>query len=107
MTKLIPVLLVCGLFVGCCFAPALKVLPWNDHPADVVVPELNKRHLHGAFFVIISKPTRSDDWRKAQFAGAQGWPSFRESAILSRTLFVHTPKFRRLPLNIRKGKHYQ
>jgi len=85
MTRLIPVLLVCGLFVGCCFAqtPALKVLPWSNHPAavsltfddarpvhlDVVVLELNKRHLHGTFFVIVSKLTRLDDWRKAQVQG--------------------------------------
>src|SRR2546426_1533452 len=36
--------------------------------------------------------------------GHKGWPSFRESAILSRTLFVHTPKFRRFGFkHIRKG----
>jgi len=85
MTKLFHALLLCGLFIGCCFAqtPALKVLPWNDHPGaasltfddarpvhlDVVVPELNKRHLRGTFFVIISKLTRSDDWRKTQLQG--------------------------------------
>ena len=85
MTKLFHVLLVCGLFVGCCFAQTsgLKVWPWNDHPGavsltfddvrpvhlDVVLPDLNKRHLGGTFFVIISKLTRSDDWRKAQSQG--------------------------------------
>lgn len=36
---------------------------------DVVVPDLNKRHPGGTFFVIISKLTRSDDWRKAQSQG--------------------------------------
>jgi peptidoglycan/xylan/chitin deacetylase (PgdA/CDA1 family) len=63
--------------------PALRVLPWNDHTAavsltfddarpvqlDVVVPELNKRHLNATFFVIISKLTRLDDWRRAQAQG--------------------------------------
>ena len=85
MTKLFHVLLVCGLFVGCCFAQTsgLKVWPWNDHPGavsltfddvrpvhlDVVLPDLNKRHLSGTSFVIISKLTRSDDWRKTQLQG--------------------------------------
>ncbi len=58
--------------------PALKVVPWNGHKAatsltfddgdpshlDVVVPELNKRHLHGTFFLIANKIDRKDDWRK-------------------------------------------
>ena len=70
---------------GCCLAqtPASKVLPWNNHPAavsltfddsrpvhlEIVIPELNKRHLHATFFLIVSKTTRLDDWRKAQAQG--------------------------------------
>jgi peptidoglycan/xylan/chitin deacetylase (PgdA/CDA1 family) len=56
----------------------LQVVPWNGHKAatsltfddgdpshlDVVVPELNKRHLHGTFFLIANKIDRKDDWRK-------------------------------------------
>jgi len=77
--------LVCSLLAGVGFAqtPTLRVLPWNDHSAavsltfddartvhlDVAVPELNKRHLHATFFVIVSKLTRLDDWRKAQADG--------------------------------------
>jgi len=63
--------------------PTLRVLPWNDHLAavsltfddaravhlDVVVPELNKRHLNATFFLIVSKLTRLDDWRRAQAQG--------------------------------------
>ncbi|MBV9623551.1 MAG: polysaccharide deacetylase family protein [Acidobacteria bacterium] len=59
------------------------MLPWNQHAAavsltfddarlvhlDVAVPELNKRHLHATFFLIISKLTRIDDWRRAQAEG--------------------------------------
>jgi peptidoglycan-N-acetylglucosamine deacetylase len=58
--------------------PDLKVVPWNGHKAatsltfddgdpshlDVVIPELNKRHLHGTFFLIANKIDRKDDWRK-------------------------------------------
>ena len=58
-------------------------MPWNNHSAavsltfddarvvhlDVVVPELNKRHLNATFFVIVSKLTRLDDWRRAQAQG--------------------------------------
>jgi peptidoglycan/xylan/chitin deacetylase (PgdA/CDA1 family) len=85
MAKPVHTALVCVLFVGLSFAqtPTLRVLPWNDHPAavsltfddarpaqlDVVVPELNKRHLHATFFVIVSKLTRLDDWRRAQAQG--------------------------------------
>src|SRR5207247_4728202 len=85
MSKLFHALLVCGLFVGWCFAQtrALKVWPWNDRPGavslifddarpvqlDVAVPELNKRHLRGTFFVIVSKLTRLDEWRQAQADG--------------------------------------
>jgi peptidoglycan/xylan/chitin deacetylase (PgdA/CDA1 family) len=61
----------------------LHVLPWNDHSAavsltfddartvhlDVAVPELNKRHLNATFFVIVSKLTRLDEWRRAQAQG--------------------------------------
>src|ERR1700722_18579248 len=60
-------------------APPLRVLPWNDHAAavsltfddaravhlDVAIPQLNKRHLNATFFVIVSKLTRMDDWKKA------------------------------------------
>src|ERR1700693_192545 len=63
--------------------PALRVLPWNGHAAafsltfddaravhlDVAIPELNKRHLNATFFVIVSKLTRLDDWRRAQAQG--------------------------------------
>lgn len=85
MARSVHAVLVCGLLVGWSFAqaPALRVLPWNAHPAavsltfddakpvqlDVAVPELNKRHLHATFFVIVSKLTRLDDWRKAQAQG--------------------------------------
>jgi peptidoglycan/xylan/chitin deacetylase (PgdA/CDA1 family) len=77
--------LMSSLLMGLSVAqtPALRVLPWNDHTAavsltfddarpvhlDVVVPELNKRHLNATFFVIISKLTRLDDWRRAQAQG--------------------------------------
>jgi len=77
--------LLCTLLVrlSCAQTPTLRVLPWNDHPAavsltfddaravhlDVVVPELNKRHLNATFFVIVSKLTRLDDWRRAQAQG--------------------------------------
>src|SRR5262245_24619572 len=67
--------------IGCAAqTPALTVLPWNDHRAavsltfddarpvhlDLVVPELNKRQLHATFFLIVSKLTRIDDWRKVR-----------------------------------------
>ncbi len=85
MAKLIHALLVSGLFVASCSAQtsSLTVLPWNDHLAavsltfddarpvhlDVVVPELNKRHLRGTFFVTVSKLTRLDDWRRVPLQG--------------------------------------
>jgi peptidoglycan/xylan/chitin deacetylase (PgdA/CDA1 family) len=63
--------------------PALRVLPWNGHAAafsltfddaravhlDVAIPELNKRHLNATFFVIVSKLTRMDEWKRAQAQG--------------------------------------
>jgi peptidoglycan/xylan/chitin deacetylase (PgdA/CDA1 family) len=63
--------------------PAFRVLPWNGHSAavsltfddaravhlDVAIPELNKRHLNATFFVIVSKLTRMDDWKRAQAEG--------------------------------------
>jgi peptidoglycan/xylan/chitin deacetylase (PgdA/CDA1 family) len=63
--------------------PVLKVLPWNDHRAavsltfddarpvqlTVAVPELNKRHLRGTFFVTISKLAQLDDWRQLPAEG--------------------------------------
>ncbi|HEY4764640.1 MAG TPA: polysaccharide deacetylase family protein [Candidatus Sulfotelmatobacter sp.] len=77
--------LMSSLLTGLGFAqtPTLRVLPWNGHSAavsltfddarpvhlDVVVPELNKRHLNATFFVIVSKLTRLDDWRRAQAQG--------------------------------------
>src|SRR5258708_2053200 len=58
--------------------PQLKVVPWNGREAaasltfddgdpshlDLVVPELNKRKLHGTFFLIANQITRKDEWRK-------------------------------------------
>src|SRR6202044_1270920 len=85
MTKPIYAVLAFSLLMGQSFAqtPTLRVLPWNDHPAavsltfddarsvhlDVAVPELNKRHLNATFFVIVSKLTRLDEWRKVQAEG--------------------------------------
>jgi peptidoglycan/xylan/chitin deacetylase (PgdA/CDA1 family) len=76
---------LCILWVQLSLAqtPALRVLPWNGHPAavsltfddaravhlDVAIPELNKRHLNATFFVIVSKLTRMDDWKQAQAEG--------------------------------------
>jgi peptidoglycan/xylan/chitin deacetylase (PgdA/CDA1 family) len=77
--------LLCILLVRLSLAqtPALRVWPWNGHPAavsltfddaravhlDVAIPELNKRHLNATFFLIVSKLTRLDDWRRAQAQG--------------------------------------
>ena len=85
MAKSVHAVLFCSLLVGLSSAQTapLRVLPWNGHPAavsltfddarpvhlDVVVPELNKRHLNATFFVIISKLTRLDDWRRVQAQG--------------------------------------
>jgi peptidoglycan/xylan/chitin deacetylase (PgdA/CDA1 family) len=85
MKKFVNVILIVSLFVACGYAqtPTLKVLPWNNHPAalsltfddsravhlDVALPELNKRHLRATFFLIVSKTTRIDDWRRAQAQG--------------------------------------
>jgi peptidoglycan/xylan/chitin deacetylase (PgdA/CDA1 family) len=85
MKKSVNAILMVSLLAGCCLAqtPNLKVLPWNNHPAalsltfddsrvvhlDVVIPELNKRHLHATFFLIVSKTTRLDEWRKARLQG--------------------------------------
>src|SRR6266567_5514554 len=85
MAKNAHILLVSVLSVACCSAQtrAFTVLPWDDHRAavsltfddarpvqlDEAVPELNKRHLRGTFFVIISKLTRLDKWRQAQADG--------------------------------------
>jgi peptidoglycan/xylan/chitin deacetylase (PgdA/CDA1 family) len=85
MVRLIRTLVVFGLCARVCCAQSssLKVLPWDNHSAavsltfddaravqlDVAVPELNKRHLRATFFVIVSKLTRLDDWRKAQLEG--------------------------------------
>src|ERR1700732_5477771 len=85
MKTIVNVILMVNLLAGCCLAqtPTLKVLPWNNHPAavsltfddsrpvhlDVVLPELNKRHLHATFFLIVAKTTRMDEWRKARLEG--------------------------------------
>ena len=85
MRKGFQTFLVCLLSAVGCFAqlPSLKVLPWNGHTAavsltfddarpihlDLAVQELNKRHLQATFFVVVSKLTRIDDWRKAQSQG--------------------------------------
>ena len=85
MKKSVNTILIVAVLTGCCLAQpsAFKVLPWNGHPAalsltfddsravhlDVVVPELNKRHLHATFFLIVSKTTRLDEWRKARLQG--------------------------------------
>jgi peptidoglycan/xylan/chitin deacetylase (PgdA/CDA1 family) len=85
MKKIVNVTLVVVLLAARGYAQTsmLKVLPWNNHPAalsltfddartvhlDVAIPELNKRHLRATFFLIVSKTTRIDDWRKAQSQG--------------------------------------
>jgi peptidoglycan/xylan/chitin deacetylase (PgdA/CDA1 family) len=85
MTIFVHGILIASLLLGCCSAQTstLRVLPWNNHVAalsltfddsravhlDVAAPELNKRHLRGTFFLIISKTTRIDDWRRVQSAG--------------------------------------
>jgi peptidoglycan/xylan/chitin deacetylase (PgdA/CDA1 family) len=85
MKKFVQLILTVSLLAGCCLAqaPTLKVLPWNNHAGalsltfddsrpvhlDVVIPELNKRHLRATFFLIVSKTTRLDDWRKARLQG--------------------------------------
>ncbi len=85
MTLFVHSILIGSLLAGCCSAQTstFKVLPWNGHVAalsltfddsravhlDVVVPELNKRHLRATFFLIVSKTTRIDDWRKVQSQG--------------------------------------
>src|SRR5882724_10820309 len=85
MKKSVNAILMVSLLTGCCLAQssALKVVPWNGHQAalsltfddsravhlDVAVPELNKRHLHASFFLIVSKTTRLDDWRKVHSQG--------------------------------------
>ncbi len=85
MTIFVHGILIASLLVGCCSAQTstLKVLPWNNHAAalsltfddsravhlDVAVPELNERHLRATFFLIVSKTTRIDDWRRVQAQG--------------------------------------
>jgi peptidoglycan/xylan/chitin deacetylase (PgdA/CDA1 family) len=85
MTIFVHRILIASLLLGCCSAQTstLKVLPWNNHVAalsltfddsravhlDVAVPELNKRHLRATFFLIVSKTTRLDDWRRVQSQG--------------------------------------
>jgi len=85
MTIFVHAVLIAGLLLGCCSAQTstVKVLPWNNHAAalsltfddsrdvhlDVVVPELNQRHLRATFFLIVSKTTRLDNWRKVHSQG--------------------------------------
>lgn len=85
MTIFVHGILIAGLLLGCCSAQTstLQVLPWNNHAAalsltfddsravhlDVAVPELNQRHLRATFFLIVSKTTRIDDWRRVQSQG--------------------------------------
>ena len=85
MKKFVQVILTVSWLAGCCLGqvPTLKVLPWNNHAGavsltfddsrlvhlDVAIPELNKRHLRATFFLIVSKTTRLDDWRKARLQG--------------------------------------
>jgi len=85
MKRIVNAIGMASMLVACGFAqtPNVKVLPWNDHLAavsltfddsrpvhlDVAIPELNRRHLHATFFLIVSKTTRLDEWRKAQSQG--------------------------------------
>lgn len=59
--------------------PSLKVVPWDGHKAacsltfddgdpahlDTAVPELDRRKMHGTFFLIANRLDRKDEWRKA------------------------------------------
>jgi len=81
----VQLILIATLLAGSCSAQtsALKVLPWNNHAAalsltfddsravhlDVAVPELNQRHMRASFFLIVSKTTRLDDWRRVKSQG--------------------------------------
>jgi peptidoglycan/xylan/chitin deacetylase (PgdA/CDA1 family) len=85
MTMFVQLILIATLLAGSCSAQtsALKVLPWNNHAAalsltfddsravhlDVAVPELNQRHMRASFFLIVSKTTRLDDWRRVESQG--------------------------------------
>jgi len=85
MTMYVQLILIAALLAGSCSAQtsALKVLPWNNHAAalsltfddsravhlDVAVPELNQRHMRASFFLIVSKTTRLDDWRRVESQG--------------------------------------
>jgi peptidoglycan/xylan/chitin deacetylase (PgdA/CDA1 family) len=85
MTKPIHALFVCSLFATCCFAqtPPVKVLPWNGHKAaasltfddalpvhlDIAAPALKERHLSGTFFLIVSRTTRIEDWKRVLLDG--------------------------------------
>ena len=62
-----------------------EVIPWNGYKAalsmtyddgdpihlDVAIPEMNKRGLRGTFYLITSKLTRVEDWKKAVAAGQE------------------------------------
>ena len=85
MTKFVHLIVIGSLLASYCSAQTstFKVLPWNHHEAalsltfddsravhlDVAVPELNQRHLRATFFLIVSKTTRLDDWRRVQTQG--------------------------------------
>ncbi len=85
MKTIVKAILTGILLTAACVAQSapIKVLPWNNHSAamsltfddaravhlDVAIPELNKRHMRASFFLIVSKLTRLDDWRKAQGQG--------------------------------------
>lgn len=65
--------------------PELKVLPWDNHTAaisltfddsrpcqlNIAVPELEKRGMHGTFYLLISKLSRMADWEKAAANGEE------------------------------------
>jgi peptidoglycan/xylan/chitin deacetylase (PgdA/CDA1 family) len=85
MQKFVVTAALASMLGTCGFAQTrpITVLPWNGHRAaisltfddarpvhlDLVVPELDKRHLHATFFVIVSKLTRIDDWRRVMSEG--------------------------------------
>ena len=79
-------LIACSALVGASASPPIpvpRVLAWNGHKGavsltfddgepvhlDIAVPELNRRHLRGTFFLIANKVTRGDEWRRVPSAG--------------------------------------
>ncbi len=73
-----------ALWAGSPF-PEVQVVPWNGHKAaasltfddgdpshlDVAVPELDRRHLRGTFFLIANHIDRKDEWRKILASGQE------------------------------------